>query len=124
MAPMSSPGLVAARSYTTVAFSTAKLTFASATPSFLSRARSTRRTQEAHVIPVTGIVIVFSPCSPTAEAPLCAPFYPTPLFYYSDERCQDFGACLVRDSVVGPKEPEIGFPWRWEVADGLSFLCG
>src|SRR5918995_858072 len=57
MAPIKSSGFVVVGSYVTLAFSAAKLTLASATPSILERVCSTRRTQEAQVIPVTGMVI-------------------------------------------------------------------
>src|SRR5215217_5207132 len=57
MAPIRSSGFVVVGSYVTLAFSAAKLTLASATPSFSERVRSTRRTQEAQVIPTTGMVI-------------------------------------------------------------------
>src|SRR5215208_4274021 len=75
--------------YSTLAFSAAKFTLASVTPSFLESARSTRRTQEAQVIPVTGTVIcatrsfslvvsmLDSPPSRSFESALCY----TPLPY-------------------------------------------
>jgi hypothetical protein len=67
---MRSSGLVAFGSYSTVAFSVAKFTLAEATPSFLESARSTRRTQEAQVIPVTGMVSIFSSRLLTGTTPL------------------------------------------------------
>ncbi len=71
--PTRSSGLVAFGSYSTVALSAAKFTLAPETPSFLPRARSTRRTQEAHVIPVTGIMtcsnLVFSVTSDPPSLP-------------------------------------------------------
>jgi hypothetical protein len=61
MASTNFSGLVAPGLYSTVAVSAAKLTRASKTPSPSERARSTRRTQDAHVNPVTGIVTVLRP---------------------------------------------------------------
>ena len=55
IAQISSPRLVAPTSYSTVALPMAKFARVSHTPSCPERTRSTRRTQDPHVIPVTGI---------------------------------------------------------------------
>lgn len=52
-----SRGSISTPRYLTVAFSLAKFTLAFWTPGTFSRARSTRPTQLAQVMPVTGIVI-------------------------------------------------------------------
>src|SRR5918992_5664074 len=88
MALSRSRGSTSPAMYPTVAFSVARFTLASATPSFLERARSTRRTQEAQLIPVTGIVTrsnrffplatstSYSPRSPSVEQAYAIPPYP------------------------------------------------
>jgi hypothetical protein len=52
-----SRGSISPAMYPTVAFSLARFTLASRTPGTFLRARSTRRTQEAQVILVTGMLI-------------------------------------------------------------------
>src|ERR671912_1214205 len=110
MAPIKSSGFVVVGSYVTLAFSAAKLTLAWATPSFSERVRSTRRTQEAQVIPVTGMVIRASrsfslvvcmlgfPPSCSSESTLCYTPLPHVSRWYYLER-------LV--AVVGTREPAI-----------------
>src|SRR5215218_11381815 len=78
--------------YVTVAFSLARFTFASRTPGTLPRARSTRPTQLAQLIPITGTVtranlFFASVVSTPGSGPSCSfgsPLYYTPLPYNSN----------------------------------------
>src|SRR5918997_1194317 len=74
----------------TLAFSVARFTLAPSTPSTLPRAFSTRRTHEAHVMPVTGISTSLRLRS-SSTPPSSLLVYYTPLPYISDYELSRIG---------------------------------